>query len=419
MHIEGFCNVKSYHNIIAPLCTDGLASYVVHIMYILESVVKDLEIQDDDDDVNDLPILDAQALVSEEEKSQQVEVHVLQSGQINFAAPSKCADAECCNSDTEISHDKDSATKDVGNISSASIDNYDQKQEDHTSLVSEEQHVSPSKRTTSLDKSEQAINLQPPSVNPHPNTTMNSHVQPPLCSTSMAQIPQPSAIKEPPLIIRRNCTSRHHIASVAKIDQSTSQLSSRVASTSTTALDTDAPSAKTTTLPTALDTETTDKSQKQVRRSSRLSLRTNNIGESTSRNEAYKLRRKQKLSSSSTSPPSAKRSRHSEVSSTSPMVHSELDKNESNPMNWGIEEVVQFISSVPRCDYAQVFREHVSQSIIVKKYISQPVCVQKHEHWQWLLYLINTPTSKHTNYALQLLRHLDQINCQEGSSRQP
>ena len=286
----------------------------------LESVVKELEIQDD---VEDYSLLDAHTFGGEE-KSQQVEVHVLQSGQIDFATANKSADMESsslqCSSGKEVCQTV---------VSENVVMEHSSPQDQAAVSGVEQPQVSPG---TGIEDSQQSS----------PTATTDS---PPLLVTSTPVTKPSRPAKEPPLIIRRNCTSKHH---------STKDSDSPPTTTSTS-------------LPSAPPIDTTDKTQdelspdakpKQVRRSSRLSLRTNNMEETEAtplRKETYNLRRKQRLSSSSTSPPSAKKRRHSDMSS-----RNQEGTESNNPMEWNIEEVAHFISGVPRCDYAEVFREHVS-----------------------------------------------------------
>lgn len=305
--------------------------------------MKDLEIQDDVDD--NVSILDNHSLAAEE-KSQQVEVHVLQSGQINFAAGSKYVDADSSlhygeestardvvpenrghtdggNCQQNLIHSEDSAT----NISSPLLDNCHQK------LSSDGSQESSPVRTTCSDASKEVPVLVPQS-------SADTSFHAPLLPTPIAQAPQPSPFKEPPLIIRRNHPPKHQ---GTPAHQQASQSSVSPPGTNTTS-------------PATM--------QKGVRRSSRLSLRTNNDDISTSpQSEGYNLRRKQTFSISA-SPPSAKRSRHSD-SPRDKTATSELDhrSNDRNPLDWSIEEVVQFIANIPKCDYAQVFREHVRKLV--------------------------------------------------------
>lgn len=57
------------------------------------------------------------------------------------------------------------------------------------------------------------------------------------------------------------------------------------------------------------------------------------------------------------SPPPAKRTRRAVAHK--PQKHAEEEKIERHPLEWGVEEVAEFVSGIPHCDYADVFKEHV------------------------------------------------------------
>lgn len=260
--------------------------------------MKSLEIQDDDGASSSVPPDDS--LAGEEEDDRQVEVHILQSGQIEFSAPSTSA-----------------------NIDSSNIT-------DMAPSTISSPFLSGSSNTISQEKSsllkEQEIEQS------RPERTRNLVVNEPAMVTPLTS--QLSPIKEPPLIIRRN----HHSATVTPVTKIPQD-----------------PTQQEVSLPETACTMHSDSTPKR-----RHSERTSNKNGDT--RGPYNLRQKQKLSPTADALPSAKRTRHSDVTSSTAsetQTSPELGRGEADPSQWTVEEVITFISNVPHCDYSHVFREHV------------------------------------------------------------
>ena len=217
----------------------------------LESVVKTLEIQDDDDEV--FPTYGYSSDHESEKTDQQVEVQVLQSGQIEFSTLSNKESTSSC---VPLSMEKEQLVFTATDIS------------------------------TESERTNQQI----------PATQPSSHMNVPAP-------PQPSPIQDPPLIIRRSHTARHSAS-------------------------------------------TTNPAPTRTLRSSKRLPQSNadNKESTTPKRDTYNLRHTQNHGS----PPPVKKAKHSD------------EPVNNHPMQWSIEEVCSFISNVPNCDYAHIFREHVS-----------------------------------------------------------
>ncbi len=145
--------------------------------------------------------------------------------------------------------------------------------------------------------------------------------------------------KEPPLIIRKSNNVRQATKTSSPINmcQSTSQHMN--------------------------SPECTIKTQRPLRRSSRKLSQTTNLDEhAVPRRETCKVQHTEKLDIGSVSP---KKRRKCLPDSQ----HSQVEVVEKNPTHWTIDEVATFIGSVPRCNYTQVFRDHVSSLVLDKMFL--------------------------------------------------
>lgn len=325
--------------------------------------MKTLEIQDDGEE-------EVQVLTAPE-KSQQVEVHVLQSGQIEFSAPCKEPSSQQCSS-KEGSRRKDEDNYTLATLSTDSCCTEPDTTKMHKQAGVEAHQSSPEQTTafsqstseevftqtlapqpTSQSTSEEVLALPQPSSQSTSGEVFTQTLAPQSTSgEAFTQTFPSSPIKEKPLIIRRKHGCRRPAGDLTHNLHQQQQLSAPASVSASEAA--------------------SDKAQKQIRRSNRLSVKTHREEETApSRKDGYNLRRKQKLSSSNGSPPSCKKSRHSclsacEVSQTQSTVEASAREKQwgrDNPIEWSVDDVVQFIGSVPRCDYTQVFREHVSHHL--------------------------------------------------------
>ena len=277
----------------------------------LESAVKTLEIQDDNTTYS---ALNSQ---SYEKADQEVEVHVLQSGQIEFSTPLASTDssAQCTSTSTDDNH---------GNISSHYLSSTLTKtdEQDQSLLASITEHVLP-------DDVEHAQS-EKPARKPSPESSKDTQYSSMDVSTQTFLL-LPS--KEPPLIIRRSHTARQAAKSTFSptISQSKSEHNHLTNSL-----------------------ECTSKIQRPLRRSSR------KLSQGTAINECAVSRRHMQKSGSGSPSPSKKRRK-----SSLELQHSEPEVADNNPLHWSVEEVSTFIGSVPRCNYIQVFRDHVSQGSLL------------------------------------------------------
>lgn len=278
-------------------------------------MVQTLEIQDDM--VTDDLLYDAQSLDGEKEKSdQQIEVQVLQSGQIEFSAPSTSANAAASSvpytsneRDMEIPNDDGPGT--ISNTQSLSTN----------SCCGHEDNMLASPRPQQTPQ--QTVHIQSDTTQPaaQPNTCTPCSTQ----SFSVDVCAQPSAIKNPPLIIRRN---KHSTTNVIAVNSNSSQPSISAIS----------------------PVNMSNRTELHLRRSSRRHCQ--KVEEITSLRHTI-------------SPPPAKRARKPDMSRllvSEEVGCDQLDGVDSNPLHWGVEEVLRFISSVPRCNYVDVFRDHASIS---------------------------------------------------------
>lgn len=292
-------------------------------------MVKTLEIQDDISDVNSIPLHDNQT-VHGEEKAHQVEVHVLQSGQIEFSAPGTGSSVHCSTSSETLnchSNTTHNVARTTALPSSSANNNYhphQEPEEEQLLIAFREQKMSNQNERSQLTNVDTNTDVHSPSHSISPQTT------------------QLSLIKEPPLIIRRNRHCAGNTTSATKIptanQQNTSPAATNISDTTS-----------------ELNSISGDMPKQPRRSSRRLSQRTNNAEEGIT--ETYNLRHRQK--SSNHPLPPTKRSRRSETPSLAALeVQSDLMAN--HPMQWSVEDVTQFIDTVPRCDYTQVFKDHVS-----------------------------------------------------------
>ena len=101
------------------------------------------------------------------------------------------------------------------------------------------------------------------------------------------------------------------------------------------------------------------------------------LGHSSTRNPSpvAKKTRKQKLTelspsqnddtlSSSSSSSQPRRGRRSKCPVSINVKTTGTTEGEKHPIEWSVEDVAEFISNIPRCDYTLVFKEHVSQLFI-------------------------------------------------------
>ena len=264
------------------------------IFVFLEPVVQTLKIQDDSSAEN--VFYDSQSLSSNQEDGkgdQQIEVQVLQSGQIEFSAPNASTNADVPGSyERDVSYSTTCiapSTVISSNVPALSTSQYQQ-------TPTERLHT-PTQSGTDLP--------------------MDSNSPQSFSMDVATQTIQPSAVKDPPLIICR----------------STGLSSTNVSTTHNTT-----PKPTSAELPHTVD-------QKQLQRSSKRHP-------SNTKRDTYNLRNKQ------TSPPPPKRIQLSSLPVEVPSVGDTTDL-----LQWGVEEVARFISSIPRCNCADVFRDHVSLAI--------------------------------------------------------
>ena len=301
--------------------------------------------------MKNLEIKDEATSSQEEKTDQQVEVQVLQSGQIEFSAPST--------TNHYSSHEKDNATLNCEetntstfNILSMPVTTVDieERQQNLTDLGKDQRLES-----TSIDE---------PSL---------PTVSPPVVSN---QIPQSFPIcTSTPLIIRRNHKPKNY--SSAK----TCATNTDITSTNSKLID-------------DTSNNNSEGNQRQLRRSSRrLSQKTVNTEEnmSPSKTQSYNLRQKQNQSPSINCTSSSKRCKRSEKVCDQHLVPSEHQKNlerDCNPMEWCVDEVTEFINSIPRCNYSEIFREHVRKLLhniqkfmcimaqITRKFLHTQLCIK-------------------------------------------
>lgn len=353
--------------------------------------MQSLEIQDD--------CLDESVFYEQEKDKteQQVEVHVLQSGQIEFSTPTTTASADpllCYSSNVDCDgalpstgsqsvsmtkhqagtpKEKDERTQTEPGVGAqcsilttmdvqpsstgaqcSTVDVTNTVTQPSMLILASSMDVSQPERMqltaaqTSTLSSSIDVRMQPTASTGASSMDISTQTVQPSLQPSL----QPSFY--PPHINQEN---RH---SVAGIDSNTSQYF-----TSTTLPPPDQP-----------DMET-NKTGSLLRRSSRRLSQKSNTEESTTspnRNRVtYNLRCKQNLSATDTSPSPAKKTKQLDGSvQCSSHSESRCDNGEGmkcDPFQWGVDEVVRFISSVPRCNYTEVFREHVS---IINTYIYVP-----------------------------------------------
>ena len=282
---------------------------------LIESVVKTLEIKDESISSELATPTHYEQLFSnrEEKTNQKVEVQVLQSGQINFSSET--------NANLEDSTVK---TPDIDSSVSAST-------------MSKQAPPDNKQIETSL------LDMYHPST----NSTLNHELslQSALMDAS-TQTPSHSPVNEiAPLIIRRNRSERRN--------PSTSQITGERERKQIPARNNSSNSAIT----------SGAGNQKQLRRSSRFSKKC--VNNEKNSNPTRSSPRQKQNQSSPNFPPPAKRTRTLEPAAADPVSDCQKSNslNNRHPMEWSVEEVIEFISTIPRCDHMEVFREHVSNAM--------------------------------------------------------
>ena len=302
------------------------------LLFFSESVVQTLEIQDDDAGSEDVRYSSQE----KDKPDQQVEVHVLQSGQIDFSTPVSAASETTCivpgtlDGLQSAKHRLEVQDKEEGNAvdtPGTDIQCCTTSSRDATQTVSSTESSQNSMLLSSDQDMTQAANLEQFSTHVSTSTSSNS------ASTQL------STIKTHPLITgtqdvpaTHDRTSGCFVPLPSHTSEDRDRCDQDVANNSQP-LD-------------MLDTRS-----KPPRRSTRRH-RSNNAEETTGlKGRTYNLRLKQNLSGDLFPPVPKKR---------------QLDECDnglglhSDPLQWGVAEVTRFISAVPRCNCSDVFREHVS-----------------------------------------------------------
>lgn len=302
-------------------------------------MVQTLEIQDDDTVSEDV-IYNSQ---EEDKPDQQVEVHVLQSGQIEFATPA----SESC----------EQAPDTIANLQSLSA-KHRLDEEERTDVVGQPtesvvdfQCSTPSSKdatqTASSTESSQKSFLLDKDTTPDANAEdFSTHISMPTISNSVA------SMKDLPLIIRRatrDVAGTHDRVSSGFVPTPLPSHTRKDRDPGDyQVLQCDPPDV-------ANDSDPVDAGTKLPRRSSRRILHRSNNGEETTglKGTAYNLRLKQNLSGDLLPPAPKKRQLEESGCDNGLGLH-------SDPLQWGVAEVAKFISAVPRCNCTDIFREHVS-----------------------------------------------------------
>lgn len=346
--------------------------------------MQSLEIQDDAGEESTL--YDSRSLSADQEKDkadQQVEVHILQSG---FSTPTTAASADpavlysasCC--DGTVSSQSSSGNCSFRRTAQdghraleggrkqltdsrpyESITSLDVAQDDGTGSSGDAHHsmlastvtrtrqpIESAQHIVSMNVSTQTIPRPPTQAAPRPPT--QAAPQPPIRDHSLLLIRRGQHLDAR---IHNPITSMPHPSQRLVLHPSDSDKTQ-------TLLPHPSDADKTQSLVPHRSATDGDKMQKLVRRSGRkLSQKSNSTDKTSPKRGAYNLRHKQTPSTDIT-PPLAKKSKH--VDDTAPGL-SELEYDngmDTDPLQWGVDDVIRFISGVPRCNYTEVFREHVS-----------------------------------------------------------
>lgn len=336
-----------------------------------ESVVQGLEIQDDD--AEESTLYDSQSLSADPGKDkadQQVEVHILQSGQIEFSTAASVAQysASCCDampstassSGVQSSHGncsfrlRDRSAEDrhgsdqaqlTSSIESTRSQPIESRPDARFSLLTSP-GVAEGQRTRASGDAQcsmlastvtRAPRTKQPTKSTRHTESMNVSVQ--TSSRPTAQTPPIQTSPHPPVQTSPHPIRNHSLLSSQCPDAGTDQCA-----------------LPTTSMPHPSHNDS-DKMQKSVRRSGR--KKSNSTDKITSpKRGAYNLRHKLNPSTDITPPPAKKSKLVGDTASS----ESGYDSGRStDPLEWGVDDVTRFISGVPRCNYTDVFREHVSK----------------------------------------------------------
>ena len=261
----------------------------------LESVVKALEIKDD---YNTYSALDQSSTKNEQE----VEVHVLQSGQIEFSQPQTNTDSSEQNSCNEES----GQCMDSPRISSQYLAPMYDMQASQASIT---QHHSDDGKS---ERSHRSLSLSSPK--------------------SSRDISSVDVSTQTSLLSMDNSRTFYQSDDVGQGTMGP---------------------IPPTTLTTSEQNNSVNFTSRKLRRSSR-----KHSQRAAANTEGHVILRKETYESNNTGTTSQSfRKSPPKLQLSEPEIGKKVRKN---PMEWSIEEVTEFIGTIPRCNYTQVFRDHVS-----------------------------------------------------------